>query len=91
MKRSGTLSCRGFEFHDLDVPASLLGLTDPGGRVQRQRARLSGALAHRLAEKGVASGGAGVGAEPPSSSGLSPSRGRARPPHSTQRKPPASS
>lgn len=80
MKRNVTLSCRGFEFHDLDVPASLLGLTDPGGRVQRQSARLSGALAHRLAEKGVASGGASAGAELLSPApGLSPRRARAGP------------
>lgn len=56
------MSGRGVEFHDLDVPVSLLGLADPGGRVQRQRARLSGAPAHRLAEQGAASGRARAGA-----------------------------
>lgn len=84
MKRNVTLSCRGFEFHDLDVPACLLGPADPGGSVQRQRVRLSGAGARSLAGKGRPTrgrAGRGRGGSGCRLRGALPARGRLlRPP-----------
>lgn len=71
MKRNVTLSCRGSEFHGLDVPVPLLGLKDPGGKRSKAASPFEQGRGTQTCREGGGRAGPGLGVGLRASSDLS--------------------